>query len=112
MIDHQLIHFPSKKENVKLWEDFVDKALRTGPFKELKDNVSKFLKEKGLEGLDDRYFVYKYSPYLNIYGYPKELDYQEEKDRKLPGNWLRFVILIFDISNIILLNIKLTLLLF
>ena len=55
----------------------------------MKDKVSSFLKENGVDGLDDRYYMLKFSPYLNIYGYPKELDYQEEEDRKLPGNWLR-----------------------
>ena len=92
-------HSLFKTENVKLWNDFIDQAYRTGPFKELKDKVNRFLKEKGVDGLDDTYFNYKFSPYLNIYCYPKELDYQEERDRQLPGNWLRFVILILDISK-------------
>ena len=103
-------HSLSKTENVKLWNDFIDKAYRVGPFKEVKDNVCRFLKEKGVDGLDDKYYMLKFSPYLNIYGYPKELDYQEEKDRQLPGNWLRFVILMLDISKQCLVNIKLTLL--
>jgi len=64
-------------ENVKLWQDFIDRALRVGPFKQLIDNVNNFMKEKGLKGLEDqnRYFVYEFSEYLNIYGYPQELDY-------------------------------------
>ena len=53
--------------------------------------MNDFLKEKGVSGLNDDYFVFKFSPYLNIYTTAKELDYQEE-GRKLPGNtWFRFV---------------------
>lgn len=76
-------------DNTKLWEEFVDKAYRTGPYKELKDGVSKFLRDNGVDDIEEQYFVFKFSPYLNIYGYPKELDYFEEADRKAPGNWLR-----------------------
>lgn len=56
------------EENRKLWNDFIDKAYRSSPFKEVKDRVSNFLKEKNCEDLDDHYFILKPSPYLNIYG--------------------------------------------
>ena len=79
-------------ENIQKWNEFIDKALNVGSFREYKNRVSDFLKEKGLPGLDDDYTsVFNFSPYLNIYTTPKELDYQEE-GRELPGNnWFRSV---------------------
>lgn len=77
------------EENSKLWEDFINRAYRNGPWAELKKKVSDFLKSKNVPDLDDHYFIYKPSPYLNIYGYPKELDYTEDPNIKLPGTWLR-----------------------
>ena len=78
-------------ENIQKWNEYIDKALNVGPFREYKNRVNDFLKEKGIPGLDEHYSVFKFSPYLNIYASPKELDYQEEC-KKLPGNtWFRFV---------------------
>jgi hypothetical protein len=76
-------------ENARKWQEFIDKAYKGGPYKEFKDQVSNFLKEHNCPSIDGEYNFNEISPYLNIYCYPKELDYQEENDIKLPGNWVR-----------------------
>ena len=78
--------------NLSTSTDFIDRAYRQGPWREIRDKCSEFLKSKGAEGIpDDFYMCYKPSPHLNIYGYPKELDYLDEPNFEFPkpGAWLR-----------------------
>lgn len=52
-------------------------------------DANKWLKdEKCPVNFDDKYIYYASSPFLNVYNYPKELDYQTETVR-MPGHWVR-----------------------
>uniref|UniRef100_A0AAN0N7Z6 UDP-glycosyltransferase n=1 Tax=Polyphagotarsonemus latus TaxID=1204166 RepID=A0AAN0N7Z6_9ACAR len=75
-------------ENLKLWKEFIDATYKVGNFKELKDKINEKLKLHNCPNLDDKYFLYKESKYLNIYNYPKFLDYENE-NIKYPGPWFR-----------------------
>ena len=73
------------EENKKRWAEFIEKAISH-------DDYLKFMKEANdwlIETdspvrLDGRYVAYTPSPYLNVYNFPKELDYA-----KMQGNWVR-----------------------
>ncbi|XP_054152579.1 NDP-glycosyltransferase YjiC-like [Oppia nitens] len=51
------------------------------------DKANEFLVARGVKSMDTNMAAYL-SPYLNIYGFPLELDYLDM--RPLPQNWLRF----------------------
>lgn len=44
--------------------------------------------KKAPVNFDGRYMYYAPSPFLNVYNYPKELDYTTDQV-KMPGNWIR-----------------------
>lgn len=57
-------------ENEKLWEDFIDRAYRTGPWKTLRDKCSEFLKSKGVEGIpEENYMCYKARQVILVLGF-------------------------------------------
>ena len=54
------LHTECNPQNEKLWEDFIQRAFRTGPWRALRNKVSDFLQSKGVEGLsEDGYMCYK-----------------------------------------------------
>ncbi|CAG2121967.1 unnamed protein product, partial [Medioppia subpectinata] len=70
------------------WKAFRDEANRVKAG--IRDDFNQYLLNNGCEAIDfkDIPFFIKHSKYLNIYGYPLELDYQDMKP--LPPNWHRF----------------------
>lgn len=63
------------------------------------DNLNKWMKEENSPiNFDDKYFYTSPSPYLNVYNYPKELDYVSDTI-KLPGNFVRIDSAIVDIPS-------------
>ena len=70
---------------MKLWEDFIEKALRHEDYLKFLDEANRWLKETNSPvNLDGRYYAHAPSPYLSVFNLPKELDYE-----KMDGNWLR-----------------------
>ena len=67
------------------WKRFRDEVKRAiAPFNK---EYSDFVESHGLPPLEESKFG-RYSPFMNIYGYPLELDYLDV--RPLPTNWFRF----------------------
>ncbi|CAG2118170.1 unnamed protein product, partial [Medioppia subpectinata] len=56
-------------------------------FANAKNKYNKWMKEKGLPTVETNSALMLKSPYLNIYGFPEELDYTDL--RPLPEKWLR-----------------------
>ena len=47
-------------QNEKLWDSFIERAYRTGPWRALRDKCSDFLKSKGVEGIaNENYMCFK-----------------------------------------------------
>ena len=70
---------------MKLWNDFIERALKHEDYLKFLDEVNRWLKEtKSPVNLDGRYYAQAPSPYLSVYNCPKELDYE-----KMNGNWVR-----------------------
>ena len=71
--------------NKQEWKEFREELLKSvGSI--LKD-FNKYVISRGLPPLEDNKFA-RFSPFMNIYGFPKELDYTDI--RPLPPNWYRF----------------------
>jgi len=68
----------------KEWEDFREKFNQL--FSKLHNQINEWCASKGAPLLSDNR-LHPQSPYLNLYMYPKELDYPEVQP--LPENWLR-----------------------
>ncbi|CAG2166276.1 unnamed protein product [Oppiella nova] len=70
------------------WKAFRVQAEKVG--QPIRDMINKYLISKGVPPINDNKFVMyiNNSKYLNIYGYPLELDYQDM--RPLPPKWYRF----------------------
>ncbi|CAG2118653.1 unnamed protein product, partial [Medioppia subpectinata] len=75
--------YPSNGDR-KEWEEF--KELKNNSFKSHAIKYNKWMKEEGFP-ITTNNKAMPDSPYLNIYGYPKELDYLDL--RPLPEKWLR-----------------------
>lgn len=59
-------------ENVKLWEDFIEKALKHEDYLNFLNEVNQWLKDtKSPVNLDGRHYAQAPSPYLSVYNYPK-----------------------------------------
>ncbi|CAG2104069.1 unnamed protein product [Medioppia subpectinata] len=56
-------------------------------FANARNNYNKWMKEKGLPTVETNSALMLNSPYLNIYGFPEELDYTDI--RPIPQKWLR-----------------------
>ena len=57
---------------MKLWNEFIEKALKHEDYLKFMDEANRWLKEtKSPVNLDGRYYAQAPSPYLNIYNYPK-----------------------------------------
>lgn len=78
-------------ENVKLWEDFINKTYRSGTNKALNDSINQWLKETNSPvNLDDGWYHHNCpSPYINFYNYPDPVDYVIPGKVELPGNWMK-----------------------
>lgn len=75
-------------ENVTKWESFIDETYRGPHLRPLLNELNLWLKQRNCPNLDGHYSFYTPSPFLNIYNYPQELDYQTSMVR-LPGHWAR-----------------------
>lgn len=72
-------------ENVKLWNFFIEQALKHEDYLKFLDEANKWLKEtKSPVNLDGRYYAQAPSPYLSVFNLPKELEYE-----RMDGNWVR-----------------------
>ena len=73
------------KEAEREWQEFRVKLIESN--KKSWNNLNEYLKVRGAEPLRSRLFI-NHSPYLNVYPYPRELDYTDI--RPLPHNWVQF----------------------
>ena len=75
----------AKPGNESKWEEFRIKYKQWNqPFQQF---LNSWLSESGCETLPDGHFILG-SPFLNIYLFPKEIDYFEPNDKRLRGHWL------------------------
>ena len=73
------------EENKQLWTKFIEKAISHEDYLKFMKEANDWLRETNSPvRLDGRYVAYTPSPYLNVYNFPKELDYA-----KMQGNWVR-----------------------
>ena len=67
------------------WKQYRDKLFKST--RSIIEDFNSYVVSQGLPPLDDNKLA-RFSPFMNIYGFPKELDYTDI--RPLPPNWYRF----------------------
>ena len=75
----------SINDDKKLWQDFLDTIEEA--LMKVWEPLNNWVISKGASALKKNY-LFKESPYMNIYNFPLELDYLDI--RPLPPNWYRF----------------------
>ena len=69
----------------KEWREFRTKYIESK--QEFVELLNNYLKERSVQPLSGHLFI-NHSPYLNVYPYPRELDYTDI--RPLPPKWVQF----------------------
>ena len=67
------------------WKEYRDELLKS--VDNMIEDFNSYVVSQGIPPLEDHTFA-RFSPFMNIYGFPQELDYTDI--RPLPPNWYRF----------------------
>ena len=67
------------------WKEYRDELFNS--VVGLIEDYNSYVVSRGLPALEDKKLA-RFSPFMNIYGFPQELDYTDI--RPLPPNWYRF----------------------